>query len=345
MPNDLPEAEYPALVELAMSVYLDNPGARGLTLRKLPIRYRAAMQTNPACSVQAQLDLTFLRKNRNPPGGGDALVLWLEGLRDQLVDEVDLSSVAYVLSLLQDPDTAPIDQVGAATAALPGAGLLHGKLPQLERVLHNTPNFRPIRFLQLGLERARAVVKIIGPSGDLGTGFLMEPGWLVTNHHVWPDEATVRGSTLLFGYEEDLSGAIQPGERVPVPATGELRMSPMTADDLTVLRVSPGLLRRGALPPPTPIDAPVGATVPIIQHPLGTPKKIVLTEATLTSVLPGQRLRYTSDTDRGSSGSPVFDLAWNLVGVHHASLPAPEEAGRPMRNEGIHVGRLLALIG
>lgn len=29
---------------------------------------------------------------------------------------------------------------------------------------------------------------------------------------------------------------------------------------------------------------------------------------------------YTTDTDHGSSGSPVFDLDWNLGAVHHASL-------------------------
>jgi endonuclease G, mitochondrial len=56
-------------------------------------------------------------------------------------------------------------------------------------------------------------------------------------------------------------------------------------------------------------------------------------------------LHYEADTQPGSSGSPVFNDQWELVALHHASVPAPEhpELGRFV-NEGIRVSRLLGFI-
>src|SRR5262249_30789464 len=57
-------------------------------------------------------------------------------------------------------------------------------------------------------------------------------------------------------------------------------------------------------------------------------------------------LHYEADTQPGSSGSPVFNDQWELVALHHASVPAPEhpELGKFV-NEGIRISRLLAFIG
>ena len=30
-------------------------------------------------------------------------------------------------------------------------------------------------------------------------------------------------------------------------------------------------------------------------------------------------LLYTTDTDKGMSGSPLFDMDWNLIGIHHSA--------------------------
>ena len=57
-------------------------------------------------------------------------------------------------------------------------------------------------------------------------------------------------------------------------------------------------------------------------------------------------LHYEADTQPGSSGSPVFNDQWELVALHHASVPAPEhpELGKFV-NEGIRISRLLEFIG
>ena len=58
------------------------------------------------------------------------------------------------------------------------------------------------------------------------------------------------------------------------------------------------------------------------------------------------RTPLRSDTQPGSSCSPVFNDQWELVALHQASVPAPEhpELGKFV-NEGIRISRLLAFIG
>src|SRR4051812_9271841 len=53
----------------------------------------------------------------------------------------------------------------------------------LEKVIGAQATFLPISFLELGLERARSVVKVACPSG-YGTGFLVGGDLLITNNHV-----------------------------------------------------------------------------------------------------------------------------------------------------------------
>jgi V8-like Glu-specific endopeptidase len=55
----------------------------------------------------------------------------------------------------------------------------------------------------------------------------------------------------------------------------------------------------------------------------------------------GIRLRYRNNTEPGSSGSPVFTLAWELVALHHAGAPGPEPASY---NQGIPMARIKAYL-
>jgi DNA/RNA endonuclease G, NUC1 len=56
-------------------------------------------------------------------------------------------------------------------------------------------------------------------------------------------------------------------------------------------------------------------------------------------------LHYKADTEPGSSGSPAFNDQWEIVALHHASVPAPDHAELGgYVNEGIRVSRLVAFI-
>ncbi|MDF5710295.1 MAG: trypsin-like peptidase domain-containing protein [Nostoc sp. S4] len=62
-----------------------------------------------------------------------------------------------------------------------------------------------------------------------------------------------------------------------------------------------------------------GDMVLIVQHPKGMYKKIVLhNDKIIDDGIYKKFLRYTLDSDYGSSGSPVFNKNWELVALHHA---------------------------
>ncbi len=110
-----------------------------------------------------------------------------------------------------------------------------------------------------------------------------------------------------------------------------------------------------------------GWNVNIVQHPTGGNKLVSFRNGMLVEIEGPQAqpelCYYTSDTGKGSSGSPVFNDAWEVVALHHHALPkmnanrevldrdgkpiTEEEAAKdPSRidwiaNEGTRVSRLV----
>ena len=58
----------------------------------------------------------------------------------------------------------------------------------------------------------------------------------------------------------------------------------------------------------------------IIQHPRGQPKQVALRDNQVTDLLQNF-LHYRAGTEPGSSGAPVFNDYWELVGLHHSGVP------------------------
>jgi endonuclease G, mitochondrial len=85
----------------------------------------------------------------------------------------------------------------------------------------------------------------------------------------------------------------------------------------------------------------VGESVTIVQHPAARRKEVALRENRLVDI-PEQVLHYVTDTEPGSSGSPVFNDQWEVVALHHASVPDPSPGGSGSLNEGIRISRILA---
>ena len=52
-------------------------------------------------------------------------------------------------------------------------------------------------------------------------------------------------------------------------------------------------------------------------------------------------LQYWTDTEVGSSGSPVFDDNWDIVGLHHFAVPAPAGESTTMRNQGRRISHVV----
>ena len=83
----------------------------------------------------------------------------------------------------------------------------------------------------------------------------------------------------------------------------------------------------------------------IIQHPLGGPKQIAITANQVVNTY-DYRLQYTTDTQPGSSGSPVFNDDWKVIALHHAggNLIVNERRDRMSPMKGSLVSSILQKI-
>ena len=77
----------------------------------------------------------------------------------------------------------------------------------------------------------------------------------------------------------------------------------------------------------------LGEALSIIQHPSGEPKQVALRENRLVDRLP-DFLHYETDTAPGSSGSPVFNDAWEVVALHHSGVPRRNDQGQVLKRDG-----------
>jgi V8-like Glu-specific endopeptidase len=82
----------------------------------------------------------------------------------------------------------------------------------------------------------------------------------------------------------------------------------------------------------------------IIGHPAGGTLQLSLQDNALLD-FEGRLLHYRTPTVGGSSGSPVFDSDWNLVGIHHAGgnyiRKLNNERGMYQANEGIRISSII----
>lgn len=81
---------------------------------------------------------------------------------------------------------------------------------------------------------------------------------------------------------------------------------------------------RGFVPPPVNASPPWSprTALNILQHPSGKPLELALDPyAIIRANAANTRVRYRTNTESGSSGSPCFDKDWNLVALHHSGDP------------------------
>lgn len=242
--------------------------------------------------------------------------------------------------------------------------------PEVQRVFEaiiNTNDMRDVWFLQRGAELRRTVARIDvrrnGSRRSFGTGFLVGPNLLMTNHHVLdlrsrsrPHDPTVvetaPHSWAEFEYEASIDGVTADTALFELAPDQLLLWDDKQRLDyvLVALKPSPRLDSRlhldlkpigynrlagdqGKIAIPNPVY--------IIQHPRGETKKVALDNNKLLALPRGDHnfLYYEADTDEGSSGSPVFNAQWEVVALHHVG--GLEEDGIKA-NEGVRISKILA---
>jgi|GEM_PF-1301916 len=207
-----------------------------------------------------------------------------------------------------------------------------------EKIMLNANNLLNIAWLNRGLELSKAVCRIVTPAG-LGSGWLISSDLLLTNNHVLPDKETAEKSKVQFNYQKDWFGHPEPVQSFTLDAN---HFRTNESLDYTIVRVNgnPGNIF-GYIDLKLRKNPVVNDYVSIIQHPNGGFKQIALTDNKVTAVF-GNVVQYVTDTEPGSSGSPVFDQDWKIVGLHHAGGMLPGPDGKEwFCNEGILINVII----
>jgi endonuclease G, mitochondrial len=215
----------------------------------------------------------------------------------------------------------------------------------LEKVVGN-PDFLPGRWIRRARAAAEAVGRVKRADGAFGTGFLVSPWLMMTNHHVLETEDTAAEATVTFRYEEDDNDELQGTVRLALQPERCFVTSPVVDGlDMTLVAVAPtsdGLAPGAAFGciPAQGLTGKVlvGEPVNIVQHPDGRPRQIAIRYNLLLSVDDAVSLTYSTDTLPGSSGAPVLSDRWELVALHHSSRTIKEVVA----NVGIRTSAIVA---
>lgn len=213
---------------------------------------------------------------------------------------------------------------------------------RIERII-GSANFLQINFLAKGREKARSVCRIEMSNNQgwnpWGTGFLIAPNILMTNNHVFKEPAWAANARLLFNDELDNDdNPLQPeiynldpdsifitNQTLDFTICG-VRGNPETKYGYLQINRDPQVVSRHD-------------RVNIIQHPQGRRKEVTL-QGNKIDYVRSYLLLYTTDTEPGSSGSPVFTNKWELVGLHHAGGDKNPD-GSWKNNEGIRIASIV----
>ena len=213
----------------------------------------------------------------------------------------------------------------------------------LEKIIGQKSTLVPISYLEIGLQRARCVVRVKRQDGSSGTGFVTANNILITNNHVLPRADIARSSVVQFNYQHTIEGLNAPIEEANLLPDLFFRTS--ADDDWSAVKIDGDVIAKWGALPLAGSKLQIGDHVNIIQHPGGGPKQISLSANVIVFVGAG-RVQYLTDTLPGSSGSPVFDADWNVVALHHSGgwLIEPNASSKTAyyRNEGISIDRVIA---
>jgi V8-like Glu-specific endopeptidase len=106
--------------------------------------------------------------------------------------------------------------------------------------------------------------------------------------------------------------------------------------DYALLRLTTQAPNRGYLKLSDSPPSAAGDPLIIVQHPDGEPLRFAIdTTSVIGLVHDGLRLRYSTNTAPGSSGSPCFSMDWDLLALHHLGDP---KSGLATFNQGVPVG-------
>jgi len=195
-----------------------------------------------------------------------------------------------------------------------------------------------------------------------GTGFLVDGAALnldagpvfVTNAHVissdWPNAIRPDDARVTFETDTSSEAPVAPyvvGKVLFTSEPGKLGIA-NGADkqlDVTIVQLRELPATRACLTLSTALPSIEPNTrVYVVGHPRGGGLQFSLNDSVLLDIDDSRRLvHYRTPTEPGSSGSPVFNAAWEVIALHHAGSTTARRLhgrGNYEANEGIALGAI-----
>jgi endonuclease G len=216
----------------------------------------------------------------------------------------------------------------------------------IERLIGDSNDLKPIAWLTQAKTVADAValisMELPGEGAASATGFMISPVLMMTNHHVLGTAAQAAHNSVYvtFGYEKSPDNRpLADAENIALdPSTFFVSNEELDYAIIAVAQTSDRKLpgdKYGRLPLiKTPSKALPGSPLNIIQHPSGGYKQIAFRNNLMTDAETPNLAVYLTDTDPGSSGSPVFDDDFDLVALHHAGHDFTDKDGHKIDLNG-----------
>lgn len=213
----------------------------------------------------------------------------------------------------------------------------------IDRLVGTTDQLN-VSYLERGMIAADAVARIEVRDGDSAvvgsaTGFMISPRLMLTNHHVLPTADDAAQSWLHFRHEFDALGrALEPCVFALEPSTFFWSSQHLDATVVAVAPETPDRRQRVArfgwlrLSASETLVLP-GEWLTTIHHPGGAPKQLALRENLL--IKRGScDLWYATETASASSGAPLFNDSWQVVGMHRVGVPVRDANGGVLMLDG-----------
>lgn len=339
------------LVILLEELDLIHPVRTSPLFSTLPNGLRNAMRTVPSPMDENFMALTSLNRIERL---ADGEVPMIEVLQNAILSRRDRSEVQKLRAL-----KLRLDQIASGAAEIDASTRSAVRSIVLEAIVFRD-DMLPFSFLWRALEVGLSVARLSVPMVEqgvvrrdvdgqpylfLGTGWLIGSDLMITNHHVLNARSRGAGQASERDLQEQTANTrvefdVERAVASPPVAAGPHRLVAHDAGlDYAIFRlggVPPDADRLGERRPRRPLSlAPEPllrdvkgdinevqpVPVNIIQHPRGGHKQVALRN---NLVVRGDRheLLYLTDTDVGSSGSPVCDDSWQVVGLHRAAESA-----------------------